>query len=475
MIGQEFNQTTSIYGNDLIGLSNTITAMEMNSSGVISALDNASSSVSSFSISASDYRSSVSTISTAVNQGLYWTEIAIYVAYSFLILCSLMGMFMLIGIFYCRCFKMTGCVQFSWIFYWFMTTIIFIIAGLQYLTSVGMVNTCSSISYFTSSQANFQQLGNLDILNGYSNCLFNGATNFLPAAFPAMSNSNMNDLTNYMNKFNNLGPFSTVETTVYDNVMNYYNNPETVVLQSGTQPLAALNNLNNYANWVLNNGTTQTCEILKDLMVFNTFNCSQIPLVTGTNNHGNNSCVLLTNGTTVSARQAYLLDNPISNCSTNDYSNGANNLAGYSNSLQTTINSTLIPTTLLTSYAPNYYTYYDALQDYLSPSLLSQINSFVQPYNTTQNGIQCSFLISQTQQLQDQVCNKFNPYLYFLAVINISIGSICFMLMLMFYYLHPRLEYYAQVETGQKEVYMQTLDSARDQTIELVTHDTRSF
>lgn len=63
---------------------------------------------------------------------------------------------------------------------------------------------------------------------------------------------------------------------------NYYNYPETVMITSGAQPIDALNSLNSYSNWSLNNGQFQTCKLLTDLMVFNTLNCSEIPLQNGT-------------------------------------------------------------------------------------------------------------------------------------------------------------------------------------------------
>lgn len=95
-------------------------------------------------------------------------------------------------------------------FYWLMTTIIFIIAGIQYLAAVGIVNGCSSFHYFNSSQANFAQLGNNQFLNGYSQCLFSGAQSFIQGAFPNISVSQMTDLTNDISTFNNIGTFSTV-------------------------------------------------------------------------------------------------------------------------------------------------------------------------------------------------------------------------------------------------------------------------
>lgn len=101
---------------------------------------------------------------------------------------------------------------------------------------------------------------------------------------------------------------------------------------------------------------------------------------------------------------------------------------------------------MLNNYAPNYYAYYVALKELLSSPVLALINSFVQPYNSFYNGLSCSYAQSQVNTLYNQVCNNFNPYLYFLAVINITIGSICFAIMLLFYFLHPRLDFYSQME-----------------------------
>ena len=83
----------------------------------------------------------------------------------------------------CRCFKLTGCVQFSWMFYWFMTTVILIIAGIQYLASVAIVNGCQSYNYFMVSQSNFNQLPPSDILKGYGACLFQNATSLMQGIF----------------------------------------------------------------------------------------------------------------------------------------------------------------------------------------------------------------------------------------------------------------------------------------------------
>lgn len=87
------------------------------------------------------------------------------------------------------------------------------------------------------------------------------------------------------NTLNSIGSFSTVETAVYNQVMNYYNFPETVILtstSSPTQPLAYLNQLNTYANYS-SPGSTQDCDKLKDYFVFNSLNCTPYPLTTGTN------------------------------------------------------------------------------------------------------------------------------------------------------------------------------------------------
>lgn len=113
----------------------------------------------------------------------------------------------------------------------------------------------------------------------------------------------------------------------------------------------------------------------------------------------------------------------------------------------------LLPSPLFTAYPQAYYDYYVGLNKYLSPPFMAQINSFVQPYDEFYNGLSCSYLNSSITQIQTQVCNNFNPYLYFLSVINISIGSICFAIMLLFYFLHPRLEFYAQMEGNLEDIY----------------------
>lgn len=101
---------------------------------------------------------------------------------------------------------------------------------------------------------------------------------------------------------------------------------------------------------------------------------------------------------------------------------------------------------MFTAYPQAYYNYYLTLNEYLNPAMKVQINSFVQPYNEFYNGLSCQFVTGSVSDIQTQVCNNFNPYLYFLSVINISIGSICFAIMLLFYFLHPRLEFYSLME-----------------------------
>ena len=194
-------------------------------------------------------------------------------------------MMILTFVFCCRCFKMTGCVQFSWMFYWLMTSIILIIAGFQYLASVALVNTCQSYNYFVASSSNFNRLPDSDLVNGYSSCLFDGATSLMDGIYSNSQLTQFNTLVTDTNVFNNIGNFSTVETAVYDQVMNYYAYPETVGLIAATtptQPLALLQQLNTYANYSAP-GSNQGCSQLKDYFTFNTLNCSLYPVETGAN------------------------------------------------------------------------------------------------------------------------------------------------------------------------------------------------
>lgn len=78
-----------------------------------------------------------------------------------------------------------------------------------------------------------------------------------------------NNMVNYMNIFNNIGNFSTVATTVYNQIVNLTTYPqyETIQQSSNTQPMAAYNQLNNFANYSAPN-SQQNCHQLKDFFVF---------------------------------------------------------------------------------------------------------------------------------------------------------------------------------------------------------------
>ena len=126
---------------------------------------------------------------------------------------------------------------------------------------------------------------------------------------------------------------------------------------------------------------------------------------------------------------------------------------------------------MFVDYPLAYYNYYIGLNQYLNPAMKAQINSFVQPYNEFYNGLSCQFVTGSVSDIQTQVCNNFNPYLYFLSVINISIGSICFAIMLLFYFLHPRLEFYSLME-GDIDKMIVSIEMENTNRIEL--YDTRT-
>lgn len=162
-----------------------------------------------------------------------------------------------------------------------MTAIILIIAGFQYLAAVALVNTCQSYNYFIASESNFNRLPTSDLINGYSACLFQNATSLMDGVYNTSQLSQFNTLVTDTNLFNNIGNFTTVETAVYNQVLNYFAYPETVSLISTTttptQPLALLQQLNLYANYSAS-GSTQGCSQLRDYLTFNTLNCSLYPV-----------------------------------------------------------------------------------------------------------------------------------------------------------------------------------------------------
>lgn len=243
-------------------------------------------STAQLSTSSQNYEATFQNVAGTINYGLYITEVAIYVAYGFLILCSFCSILILTMIFCCRCFKMTGCVQFSWIFYWLMTTIILIISGFQYLASVAIVNSCQSYNYFINNSSNFGQLPRNNFIDGYSACLFQtGATSLMDGIFNNSENSQFNNMVTQMNIFNNLGNFSTVATGVYNQIANLTAYPQYATVQSPnnpTQPLAALIELNQYANYSATN-SNQGCNVLQDVFVYSTDECGVYPIETGTN------------------------------------------------------------------------------------------------------------------------------------------------------------------------------------------------
>ena len=220
-ITTEFQATTQVYASNLVNLNTELTNMYNTKATIIPNLDNLTQQTQQLSTDSQNYESTFQGITGTINYGLYITEIAIYVAYSFLILCSFCSILILTFIFCCRCFKLTGCVQFSWIFYWLMTTIILIISGFQYLASVAIVNSCQSYTYLVASETNFNLIPSSNFINGYKACLFTpGTTSLVQGIYGSDSISQFNNMVNYMNIVNNIGNFSTVSTQLYNQIAN---------------------------------------------------------------------------------------------------------------------------------------------------------------------------------------------------------------------------------------------------------------
>jgi hypothetical protein len=86
--------------------------------------------------------------------------------------------------------------------------------------------------------------------------------------------------------------FSSVVTTLENTLLNYKANPNTVTIQavpSQSQPAAALNSLNIFANYSTPN-TTQSCKLTQDYFTYDVVNCGSYLINQAV---GNNSCVVL--------------------------------------------------------------------------------------------------------------------------------------------------------------------------------------
>lgn len=93
-------------------------------------------------------------------------------------------------------------------------------------------------------------------------------------------------------------------------------------------------------------------------------------------NTGSNACIMISNTTTIGERSTYLA--PCNNASA--YSD-AGNLNLYAGSLQNAITPILTSLDIFTTYPTSYFAYYVALKQYLTPSVMAQISSFITPYN----------------------------------------------------------------------------------------------
>lgn len=180
------------------------------------------------------------------------------------------------------CLKKYSCrifLNILWVIFMLFSVLLFVLSGFMLIGSLSAYDTCSAYGYYTTNSAALPSLSNYStnqfaqILN---TCFFKNSTTIFTAfndnstAFKFLSWVNGNYTSSLPNP-----QFTTTVTGINNYLVNYMLNPNSVALlnqNSSNSPQAALNFANVYANFSAP-GSTQTCNVTRDKLIYNPSYC----------------------------------------------------------------------------------------------------------------------------------------------------------------------------------------------------------
>ena len=242
-------------------------------------IDTLTNDINSFTTSTVTYEQQLEDGFAEANNINYAIEIALYVFFSFLLLLGILGITSVCCVFYCNSYK-CNCLTYAWCgIYSILGILMFVTAGLFLSGSIFIYDTCSAYPYYFKNQTNFKSLtfANDQVGEIFDTCFYKNSSSMFTAFEDSTVLTNFTTLrTQYTNAIPS-SDFYSVVTSIENTLNNYNYNPGTVKIAdfnntTPPQPSAALSQSNVFANFSAT-GSTQTCNVTKDKLVFNVDDC----------------------------------------------------------------------------------------------------------------------------------------------------------------------------------------------------------
>lgn len=193
----------------------------------------------------------------------------------FFILTGLFAFFSVFCVFCTRNFNCRYMLYPLWICFAFLGFIMFLASSVLLLGSFVTFDSCQAYSYYTHTTGAFQTLSyfqSSQISKILNTCFIQSPSGNI---FDTFTNTNINTVTDIQAKYLASLPastFSSVATSIENQLNNYSNNPNIVRLvgdSATTSPQAALDQANVYAS----NGGSASCNAVNDSLQYNPANC----------------------------------------------------------------------------------------------------------------------------------------------------------------------------------------------------------
>ena len=160
-------------------------------------------------------------------------SIGFYVLYSFIILLGLTSLTSVCCVYYCLSFKCRYLTYFLWYVYAILSVLFFVGAGLALGASIFTFDTCTAYPYYFANQTNFNTLtfANNSQLGGiFDECFFTNSNSMFVAFADTSILSQFGQLEDQYILASPSPSFSSVVSTIEDNLNSYRINPDTVVI-----------------------------------------------------------------------------------------------------------------------------------------------------------------------------------------------------------------------------------------------------